>query len=1086
MDFEVNSDTQCELRINKDLLHQTNLINSYKDLEVACTGTYALARGGRASESRDLQLGVSSSKVNIHHNRSALYNLRQRLAIEAEEGWNRVPHEFFGDLLRGAGIAELSGPSGSGKTSYCLSVANNSSGLTLYLDTCGSVCLSRVLQRDKFLYLRLFDSDELDRVVSDFANRLEGDNYLPCFSDTRARTISTLVIDSLWPLSLLDITQRTKYLLHLCATLREISWRFNVRVLVCNNEAKADNRFCDTDKDIYQESLKERFSSRCYLQISLDQRVCFDKDCGGFCRNDHLGRSFSPGTKTLNRFLISVRDRVNKTDQSCISSSVENNSCATPSSSVVSPHASDVHISANQNDEASKTSFVRNAPLKRTVHHTSSTHEDHDESLANICVLRGQTGCGKISAVRRLCNDIGLKIIEYDPFETDVVYMTEHGSYDAIAATFLRFLDTVRRKPGLRVTKDSILGSSSGKNHIVSQRGKRLRLNTPLPSVGTAHNTDTTSSLEPHVVLLKDIPRTLTGNNDCTRRIQEITRSILDGEGCVDGITTYPLLICVNNTSSDHQLLRNILPFNYKNHPRCLTLNVNQITKTNLRAILHRHLEILKRNRTAFNEKLVDFISNISCGDLRFAIANLHFYSSISIDSTKSSKDELEAITAHISERNANSIVFNILGKVLVNKRIPIILQENNDSTNVDIDHAGSVQGSSAIDRFGYCFRLSRPLETAKDIKLTTNCSLPDDYSDVLEILPSLCDGIGETSITFDLVQASQEDASLPLNDIKVLNNMRKLHEDHFDTSLWCDMPVEVRMFGLVEPFNAAQPLSLCKWPLIRGDNSATPCRHPRSSQIPLLTRPQMYYDVESLVEDSNAEGQFLVENVFENYGFYYESIDDCIGLTAHLCASDVHTMVYRNTGMMCDDLWESVHTTLGCLCLRSASCGNLGGSGAPATFRKFGKGRWQSELKNDMNHLKYLYDSHIRDLASRNPTAAKWLCGSYMSKTRAFVELVPFVYMLSSLNHPKGPFRKVDSSEHITPSNNIVTGAMLEQIDMMMAVGPHSSPTRVEPLDVSPLRVLGSMTPQFKEVLSELGKHYERNSNRYRPSSCG
>ncbi|ORM39523.1 uncharacterized protein BXIN_3099 [Babesia sp. Xinjiang] len=304
MGLDSGTEAECDLRISSDLFSHSNLVSSHEDLAFVCACASSVDGSDREPESEEFQPYVTASQPSQPMFRSALECMLDKSTLSAGDNLNNISTCLFSDILRGAGIAEISGSSGSGKTSFCLSFVNSASGVTLYVDTSGSVCLSRVFDTSRFLYLRVFNSEELDLVVSDFAHRLSEDSYLPCFSDLRAQSVTTLVIDSLWPLCFLDPLQLRKYLIGLYSTLREISWRHCIGVLVCNNESTADARPSDSDKSMNAGSLTEQLRSRCYLHISLEQHVCSDKSDGST-----LGESCSGGASLLLDG-VSTSDRV--------------------------------------------------------------------------------------------------------------------------------------------------------------------------------------------------------------------------------------------------------------------------------------------------------------------------------------------------------------------------------------------------------------------------------------------------------------------------------------------------------------------------------------------------------------------------------------------------------------------------------------------------------------------------------------------------------------------------------------------------------------------------------------------------------
>ncbi|GBE60512.1 DNA repair RAD51 [Babesia ovata] len=1162
MDRGRKPDFAKELKANTNTFNKSSLLRSYADLAFVCGCVYDVHPSAAVFE-------PAASSVRVRPSfRSALECLLDRASEDSGVCADASLRCIFDNLLRGAGIAEVTGASGSGKTSFCLSYANTSPGITLYVDTSGSVCLSRVVNRDKFILLRVFSCEELELVVSDFANRLSEDGYLPCFGDIRARSVAVLVIDSLWPVGLLDSYLRRRFLFRLCVTLRHISWQHNLAVLVCNHEARWDGWPSSAGKRGNRSWLREAFRSRCYVHVSLEQHACFgdnsdvhglaytsDSSSGhtaagnsganqnsdgslgsGFavrrvmfiCSGDTTMPSSVAGeipwrrgdVEVLHQFLLSARDRsrlMSGGDKGSAPSlqhnySVENDDSAEfghPShrfAGVVSGVVSDSQSSASSGYRRDGThNPLRNfysAP-KRSRKRASPSSDDAGDRLnsraANICILRGQTGSGKVSAVRRLCSEIGLKVIEYDPFENDVVYMAEGQAQDAFSATFLRFLDTVRRKPGLRISRDAAPSKAPVvESDASSRRLKRIRmLFGGLKSLGDA-DTLPSKSQEAHLILLKDLPRTVlsSSNPGFNRRVQEITRSILDGDGFREGLSMYPLLICVDNSTSDRRLLRSILPYNYESHPRCMRLNVAQITKAKTKTLLFRFLSTLGRPCSVLNEQLVDYLSRACCGDLRFGMCNLHFFSSVDRHSASSVKSEMDTLLQHMCERNSTGAVFNVLGKVLVNKRVRAILRSDTDSSDSGGPSISQSSSDLTAERFRKCFELSSAVYCSNFGNVGDNSGITEDYSDVLEILSTISDDLMlMPSRILEVEPPSQESDIDEALCRAVVCGYNMVQPGGFDASLLGALPASVRMFGLVEPFNPSLPLSMCRWPTVVGDASEEPSRQPRSVQLPLLTRPQLYYNPDELVESGNVDSSFLVDSVFENYAHYFEDINDCAVLTTQLCDADVTITGYRHAGGMTDDAWDQVQSTFACFCARAVCCCNLGGSGRPANFRMFTKGVWQSESINDMNHLKALYDGHLRDLIARSDGGyPSWhLSSAYISKSRAFVEIVPFMYMLLSQSGASSPSRTLIPDAPLLDwslgSSNIMTDSMLERIDMLMSEDTHATPrnngnaTAGFGTVVTSRGILETVTPKFKELVTEIGKHYEGTSGRQCPS---
>ncbi|EDO07247.1 uncharacterized protein BBOV_IV008930 [Babesia bovis T2Bo] len=282
MDCNQKVNTDAELQIPIAVLNQSALFNSNEYLFSACTGT-SQTRGVRGSESQASQPIPLNDYLPFINKRNSCDSTVEVFSVDPE--LKRTPDSsfLFSDLCRSSGIAEITGGSGSGKTSFCVGLVNISSGLTLYIDTNGSLALPRILNQERFLYLRLFDHEELDIALSEFYDALVEDNYLARFSSIRARSVSTLIVDSLWPLCLLSYAERVKYIVQLCYVLRDISWTYKVMVLVCTNDSYWDNKPIENEKDERQESVKDYFTSRCYVQVSFKNILSFnDYNCSTY------------------------------------------------------------------------------------------------------------------------------------------------------------------------------------------------------------------------------------------------------------------------------------------------------------------------------------------------------------------------------------------------------------------------------------------------------------------------------------------------------------------------------------------------------------------------------------------------------------------------------------------------------------------------------------------------------------------------------------------------------------------------------------------------------------------------------------
>ncbi|KAK1443534.1 hypothetical protein BgAZ_204100 [Babesia gibsoni] len=250
------------------LLSLSNLARDNKDLQAVCDSVVGSAFCHAA------QLSSRSSDFIRHPLRfgNALETLLDRASSLCTGQLDSASREIFGDILSGTGIAEVTGASGSGKTSFCIHYINSLGNETLYIDTSGSFSIDRVKNPQCLTFLRVFNCEELEEVIVDFKRLLSDDEFLPVSRRVRARAVRNVIIDSLWPVMLLEHRQkRHDYLTRLCSTLRQIAWRHNITVIVCSNSSKLDSRQVPGDKTA-NPYLHDNWRSRCYLQILLEQR----------------------------------------------------------------------------------------------------------------------------------------------------------------------------------------------------------------------------------------------------------------------------------------------------------------------------------------------------------------------------------------------------------------------------------------------------------------------------------------------------------------------------------------------------------------------------------------------------------------------------------------------------------------------------------------------------------------------------------------------------------------------------------------------------------------------------------------------
>lgn len=264
---ERNDNSARHLSTISKLLSSSSLLRDNADLRVVCSSAVGVVC--KREDASDSSVSVPVAVQPKFHN--ALESLLDRVSSVSEVSMDSGLRRIFGGQLSGVGIVEVTGPSGSGKTSFCISFANFSPKPTLYIDTCGSLSLDRVRNPDKLIYLRVFNCEELEAVVSDFERLLLEDGFLPVTGRVRARSVGTLIIDSLWPFCLLDVGYITRYLCRLSVYLRHIAWHHNISVLVSNNSIKSGVRTSSSGRSGSSISWHDRWLSRCSMQISLEQ-----------------------------------------------------------------------------------------------------------------------------------------------------------------------------------------------------------------------------------------------------------------------------------------------------------------------------------------------------------------------------------------------------------------------------------------------------------------------------------------------------------------------------------------------------------------------------------------------------------------------------------------------------------------------------------------------------------------------------------------------------------------------------------------------------------------------------------------------
>ncbi|EKX74022.1 hypothetical protein BEWA_040600 [Theileria equi strain WA] len=743
------------------------------------------------------------------------------------------------------------------------------------------------------------------------------------------------------------------------------------------------------------------------------------------------------------------------------------------------------------------------------------THTTKSDSY-NVCILKGQTGSAKMSTIKLLCNNCGLKIIEYDPFDVSAVCRPEE--HDSAISSLVSFLETATSRSGLKMTKNSLTfssGSLACPLVLGSRKIKRLKCTSE-----NANAESNTSNSEPHLILVSDLPRTiLTSKSSSLYEIQYLLKSIVNGQS-THNEKTYPLLICVNNSAEDTMILKRILPNNYTKHPKCLNLNLKNISKTKMKSLLKLDKKF-QRFDSHFNSLLLDYVANISSGDIRYAFNNLRFYLSNSKDQGSNTISQFDTLKAHMLERNIFN-TFGLLGRVLYNKRLPISLSCPNENKTIPMN--------MNISRFKKCMDISRAIQIYETEYVDgVSC----DYADILEIIPLIDSTIAsmESSITYEpptqefvtfsstqkkpIVSQTESKKphtsdSNPHVDLELVNNenlvltcegnvggtdsvnlydplnMVMWNKGYFDESFSAEIPANVRLFGLVDPFDEKNPLGYTKWPKIESKGDCTPSRHTRHDMLPKLSRPQLYYDPDSIIDDLNSEYNYFVNSMFDNYSDLFGNIDDCATFSTHLtCADMFYTRVKGASYYIGDDIGINRHFIS--ICIRAAVDSNLSGfEGTKNEFHPFTKYTTSGSIKYKTDYIRGLYDSYRMDV-HKLLTSDEYIpshSSIHASASKAFIETLPMTFI--ALTHSTEPkhtqvhdvYENVQDDSRRTSIEStfedIMTLDVLDQVDeLMQGTGSKNVNTRGRNDSVNLIKLMDTVTPRFKDLLSEISKHY-------------
>ncbi|KAK2196808.1 bifunctional Checkpoint protein Rad17-Rad24/P-loop containing nucleoside triphosphate hydrolase [Babesia duncani] len=708
-----------------------------------------------------------------------------------------------------------------------------------------------------------------------------------------------------------------------------------------------------------------------------------------------------------------------------------------------------------------RTTYKRSKSNYRT--RTDSSESYDNVNYKNLCLLKGQTGCGKVTTVKLLCKRLGLKVIEYDPFECDSMKYTNYGMQDYMGS-LISFLQTTYTRHGLKLKDDEIL------NDCVEERiPKRIAL-----LKGHSINRNNTNSamyFEPHVILLSSLPRSTNSNRyfNSLSKVQQILKTILDGNSDKDAREkSFPLLICANNSHEDGNVLRKIMPINYTKHPKFCGITLPQITKAKMKQFISANLKCF------INENVLNYMAEASCGDIRFALENVRFYS---IGMTYSS--QLNAILPYMLRRCPQNYFFGTLGKVLYNKRVPVTLIADEDNKAQQIDT------TSIADTFHQCMTMSRNF----DVLVRQASQLDDilsDYTDVMEIISSIASDIDDmASSCIEYKEQNPHSDDIQKKYVEE-TPIKTLFPNDFEDSPFEDLPLLVRCFGLLDAFSQQDPLSFTRWPRIISNSCALPCRYPRESMFPKLFRPQMYYDPEDLIDTFGSENVNYAHAIFDNYTDFFSCIDDCARLCTNFCIGDIVNSGFRSTLYTTEDV-EQMNRWLVTFCARAVVDANASAKNPTAAnasdnnhgegrFYAFNKSTMYSELNAKIEHVRDLYKLYRTSLVQPQEIVTfdqfPMYSQNLSSQRTAFVDVLPSMHR-ASMSETQGSDPGDQSSIPLDISLTWTT--LLDKVDDYITSQENSMKTPQHPSVTCNL--IDVTTPALYRLLSEVSRYYQPSS---------
>ncbi|UKK00664.2 hypothetical protein MACK_000738 [Theileria orientalis] len=978
---------------------------------------------------------------------------------------------FFKFVKKSYGIAQIVGSSGSGKTSICLKIAQNIPGTVLYLDISGSFDPKRAPSIQSFIPLRLYNLEELTLFLNDFERRLSQDKPLCDILDISASSVEMLIIDSLWCVDQIDKFHRQEYLFNLSSILRRISWKYNISVIVCINYTYKFNKL-RKQFEYFTTNLSKDDDSR----VTGSNSALENKKKNVYNKwNSNCYLKFILNYKTLNHNI----NHLNKEKE---------------------------HVPLRNSDDSSY--FHQDQlPWKSTeidifrkfLISTKRRSGRKRSDVKNLCIIKGQTGSGKVTTVRRLCREMNIKVVEFDQFNTP---LNKGEEYENIIDHLIRFLQSSLSRSTLKITRanrivtESVSLGGRSLKRIKQSQDQDLKVS---PNRFGMKGGSSDDNEEGQLALIYDLPRVLL---NCKYTALYPIQNILDEVLNSDSI--YPLVIVTLDTKEDSTILRRVLPSNYTRDPRCLVMTLKEITKTKI-------FSLLKVKKSTLANHIID----ISSGDIRYILNNLKFYN-IGGELGK------ENMYDHMLERN-NLNNFSLLGKILFNKRVPIRVLGSSDVGNTDSTNTSTNIGTNASDanrrmstgeaktsdntptggRYikmwtgsgsSQWFNISGSLSPSSSVgrsmspsaassnvysqsNPTSNMTSPSNtitgvlsphtgtnsninspassvanvnYKEVINYLKynrcfSMCRPVRNKPIAEkDESKVTQSSGS---SQEKGLSTQEKLKRS-VDK-----VPIGVKLDGITEEYDPKRPLSYTKWPKIVPEEDVPGFRLSASRMLPKLTRPVLRYRPEELVESIKSEPNYFSNCLFDNYSDLYGSMEDCCALTRHFTSADV----FNSSNRYMQDQ-EAVRHFLS-ICIRAAADSNI--HGFDQSRRGFHHFIPHSNYRVKMDHIKGLIQEFKME-ASRHQVVP-------YTQESLLLEIIPVLSMVTAEEEALTEVYSQTQSQAITTDDEYDILDVMEKVEMMLEKGETKSETK----EVRGFKQSSIFTAKLNYIIQEVSKYY-------------